>query len=60
MSRDGAVVGAVTSGNFSPMLGHGIALGFLDPTIEPGADVEIDVRGKSLPAKVVDLPFVRR
>jgi aminomethyltransferase len=60
VSHDGAVVGAVTSGNFSPILGHGIALGFLDPTIEPGTDIQIDVRGKSLPARVVDLPFVRR
>ena len=60
VSRDGAVVGTVTSGNFSPMLGHGIALGFLDPAIEPGAELSIDVRGKSLPATVVKLPFVRR
>jgi aminomethyltransferase len=58
--RDGATVGTVTSGNFSPVLGHGIALGFLDPTIEPGVAVDIEVRGKALPAKVVDLPFVRR
>jgi aminomethyltransferase len=58
VSRGGAIVGAVTSGNFSPVLGHGIALGFLDPSIGPGAEVEIDVRGKSLAARVVDLPFV--
>jgi aminomethyltransferase len=60
VSRGGAVVGAVTSGNFSPTLGHGIALGFLEPTIEPGADVSIDVRGRALPARVVEIPFVRR
>ena len=60
MSRDGVTVGAVTSGNFSPVLGHGIALGFLDPEIGPGAEVEIDVRGRSLPATVVETPFVRR
>ena len=29
-------VGALTSGNFSPVLGHGIALGFLPPAIERG------------------------
>jgi aminomethyltransferase len=60
VSRDGSVVGTVTSGNFSPTLGHGIALGFLDPAIEPGFDVDIDVRGRSLPARVVETPFVRR
>ena len=32
----GAVVGEVTSGNFSPVLGHGIALGFLDPVDRAG------------------------
>jgi aminomethyltransferase len=60
VTRDGAPAGTVTSGNFSPILGHGIALGFLDPVIEPGAEVDIDVRGKLLPATVVPLPFVRR
>jgi aminomethyltransferase len=60
VSRDDAIVGAVTSGNFSPVLGHGIAMGFLDPKIGPGDAVAIDVRGRSLPATVVELPFVRR
>lgn len=55
---DGTSVGAVTSGNFSPVLGHGIALGFVTPTIGVGSDIEIDVRGKSLSGTVVDLPFV--
>ena len=33
---DGDVVGVVTSGNFSPVLGHGIALGFVPPAVEAG------------------------
>jgi aminomethyltransferase len=57
---DGAPAGVVTSGNFSPMLGHGIALAFLPPAIEDGADVAIDVRGEPTPAKVVPTPFVTR
>lgn len=57
---DGKAVGLVTSGNFSPTLGHGIALGFLPPPIEPGTDVAIDSRGTPVPARVVDLPFVPR
>jgi aminomethyltransferase len=56
--RDGAVVGEVTSGNFSPVLGHGIALAFLPPDVEQGARVEIDVRGAAVPATVVRTPFV--
>jgi aminomethyltransferase len=54
----GTVVGHVTSGNFSPMLGHGIALGFVPPALEPGAAVEVDLRGKRLPARIVRTPFV--
>lgn len=57
---DGATIGAVTSGNFSPELGHGIALAFLPPEVEPGDRLEVDVRGQRLAATVVDLPFVRR
>jgi aminomethyltransferase len=55
----GEAVGVVTSGNFSPTLGHGIALGFVPPRVDVGATVEIDVRGTLLPAAVVDTPFVR-
>ena len=54
---DGAIVGEVTSGNFSPMLERGIALAFVPPEIGVGAAVEIDVRGRTLPATVVKLQF---
>ena len=57
---DGVQVGKVTSGNFSPVLGHGIALAFVPPTVAVGAAVEIDVRGTPLPGTVVETPFVRR
>jgi aminomethyltransferase len=57
---DGTPAGVVTSGNFSPMLGHGIALAFLPPEVEDGAEVAIDVRGDPTPAKVVPTPFVTR
>jgi aminomethyltransferase len=57
---DGEPVGVVTSGNFSPVLGHGIALAFVPPTVEEGAAVAIDVRGTALPGTVVPTPFVNR
>lgn len=56
----GAVVGTTTSGNYSPTLGHGIALAFVPPEVEAGADIEVDVRGSRLAGAVVDTPFVRR
>ena len=54
-------VGVVTSGNFSPMLEHGIALGFVDTTVGPGhpTGLTIEQRGRSLAATGVDTPFVR-
>ena len=57
---DGEAIGTVTSGNFSPVLEHGIAMAFLPPTIEHGTEVSIDVRGTALPGKVVPMPFVAK
>ncbi|MHB1137424.1 MAG: glycine cleavage system aminomethyltransferase GcvT [Microthrixaceae bacterium] len=58
VQRDGVVVGRVSSGNFSPTLGHGIALAFVEPDVQIGDELSIDVRGSELPATVVELPFL--
>jgi aminomethyltransferase len=55
---DGLPLGRVTSGNFSPTLERGIALAFLPPGVEVGTEVEVDVRGRLLPATVVKPPFL--
>jgi aminomethyltransferase len=56
----GQVAGEVTSGNFSPMLEHGIALAFLPPDVSDGDSVDIETRGGDpLPGTVVRLPFWR-
>ncbi len=57
---DGTPVGTVTSGNYSPVLGHGIALGFLPPGTADGTAVTVDVRGSALAGRVVPTPFVTR
>ena len=57
---DGRDAGVVTSGNFSPMLEHGIALAFLPPEVEEGAEVTIVGKGDPAPATVVKLPFVKK
>ncbi len=57
---DGEAVGITTSGNFSPVLGHGIALAFLPPEVADGTPVAIDVRGSQLPGTVVPTPFVAK
>ncbi|TCJ90204.1 glycine cleavage system aminomethyltransferase GcvT [Nocardia alba] len=58
--RDGVPVGETTSGTFSPSLKVGIALALLDTdaNLEPGDEVEVDVRGRKLRAAVVKPPFV--
>ena len=57
---DDQPVGVITSGNFSPVLGHGIALAFMPPTTEVGTPVVVDVRGTGLPGTVVETPFVAK
>ena len=50
-------VGEITSGSFSPVLGHSIAMARVAPEVHDRCTV--DVRGKQLAAKVVVPPFVR-
>jgi aminomethyltransferase len=57
---DDQAIGVVTSGNFSPVLGHGIALAFMPPSIEVGTEVVVDVRGTGLAGRVVATPFVAK
>ena len=58
MQSSGLQCGVVTSGTFSPTLKTGVALALLDPKIEIGSILEIDIRGKTSTAKVVKPPFV--
>jgi aminomethyltransferase len=54
----GPVVGEVTSGTHSPTLREGIALALVDSSIELGAELVLDVRGRPLRVAVTQLPFV--
>jgi aminomethyltransferase len=60
LSEDGEELGVVTSGNFSPTLGHCIALAFLDPHVLQGQRVSLDVRGSFLDGRIVPTPFVTK
>jgi aminomethyltransferase len=65
-AREGATVysgeteiGRVTSGGFSPTLGHPIAMAYLSADFAAvDTAVEVEVRSKRLPARVAALPFV--
>jgi aminomethyltransferase len=56
----GDVVGTLTSGNFSPVLERGIGLALVDVALEAGTEVSVSLRGRSVPAAVTALPFVRK
>lgn len=58
---DGYQVGEVTSGTFSPTLKRPIAMGFVKPSAAvAGTRLQIDIRGRAEPARVVELPFYER
>jgi len=57
-SPDGAEVGAVTSGTFSPTLKTGIALALITPGLKPGDLVNVDVRSRREPFLITKPPFV--
>lgn len=57
---DGAEVGEVTSGVYSPLLDCGIAFAFIDAAIKLETPCEIDVRGKMEPGRVVNKRFFKR
>ena len=53
-------IGRVTSGTQSPSLNKAIGLGYVKTELAtPGTDIFIQVRNKSLAAKVVKLPFYK-
>lgn len=61
ISRDGKEVGKVTSGTFAPTVAKAIAMAYVAAACTPvRTTLEVDVRGKPAPARVVPLPFYKR
>ena len=58
--RSSDSIGAVASGNFSPVLEVGIGMGYISPPIGDDAPLELDVRGNWQAVERVDPPFIRR
>ena len=54
-------VGTITSGTFSPTLQVPIAMGLVKPgNVVVGDTLEVDIRGRRIPANVVEVPFYKR
>ncbi len=57
--KSGRIVGRVTSGGFGPTLNAPIAMGTVATKFAgDGTELDLIVRGKPLPARIVPLPFV--
>jgi aminomethyltransferase len=59
--HSGKPVGRVTSGNMSPCLKEGVALGYVPQRLSVvGTELAVQIRDEAVPAKVVQLPFYRK
>jgi len=55
---DGNIIGEITSGGFGPTAEGPVAMGYIArPFVKAGTPVNLIVRGKARPAKIVKLPF---
>ena len=54
-------VGQVTSGTFSPSFEKPLAMAYVQPAhVAIGTELQVDIRGRCEPARVVKLPFYKR
>ncbi|HXD87567.1 MAG TPA: glycine cleavage system aminomethyltransferase GcvT [Urbifossiella sp.] len=61
LGADNKPVGAVTSGSYCPWLEKSLAMAYVEPAFaQPGAALDVDIRGTPAPATVVPLPFYKR
>jgi aminomethyltransferase len=58
-TKDGKIIGKVTSGGFGPTINGPVAMGYVDREFfKPGTEVDLIVRGRARPATVVKMPVV--
>jgi len=61
LAVDGAVVGEVTSGSFSPSLQRAIGMGYVSiDYARSGCTVNVRIRGREVEASIVKVPFLLR
>jgi aminomethyltransferase len=58
---EGKKAGCVTSGSFAPFLKKSIGMAYLAPEfVQVGREIQIEIRGRMGPARLVPLPFYKR
>ncbi len=61
LDAEGNNIGRVTSGTMSPTLKKPIGMGYVKkPFAKAGSEIYIEIRGKSLRAEVIKLPFYKK
>lgn len=61
ISQNGDIIGIITSGSLSPILGHPIALGYVNNEyLDSEVQLNLKVRDKEIPIKIVKLPFIKK
>ncbi len=61
VDENGEIIGEVTSGTMSPSMGLGIGLGYVKTELsKPGTEIGINVRNKTLKAKIEKLPLLSK
>ena len=57
--KDGVEIGTLTSATYSPSLKKSIGMGYMPPDLKIGDEVEVDIRGKMIKAKISEIPFFK-
>jgi aminomethyltransferase len=61
IAHEGKIVGEVTSGSISPLLNVGIGMGYVPVELAAeGSQIDIVVRNKHIPARIVRPPFIQK
>ena len=61
LSNNDEIIGTVTSGSYSPTLDTSIGMGYvLEHYVKPGTVLDLDIRGRTVPVNVTELPFYTR
>ncbi len=61
ITNNGATIGHITSGTFSPSLQQSIAMGYVGSSYaNPDAYVSVSIRGKDVQARVAKIPFLKK
>jgi aminomethyltransferase len=59
--KEGSEVGLLTSGTHSPLLKKGIGMAYVQSDLaQVGTPLEVEIRGRTVPATVVEMPFWKR